>query len=183
MAAWRPKETGAKLIWRTTTPVPQGAAGRVPGHAAKYNQIAAAIMENRHARDIIQNATAFEQQVEFEFNGIPFHGFIDIVGNVVADLKSTQDVSASGFNRFVFNYNYHWQAALYLSAIGYSNEFMFIGIEANAPHNVMVYRLPQSVIDIAVRQLIEVTNEFKKWDGLPATYNNEIIDIQPPSWM
>lgn len=146
-------------------------------------RMATAIMENRHARDIIQNATAFEQHVEFEFNGIPFHGFIDIVGNVVADLKSTQDVSASGFNRFVFNYNYHWQAALYLSAIGYSNEFMFIGIEANAPHNVMVYRLPQSVIDIAVRQLIEVTNEFKKWDGLPATYNNEIIDIQPPSWM
>ncbi|MEM9282233.1 MAG: SGNH/GDSL hydrolase family protein [Verrucomicrobiota bacterium] len=33
--------TGAKLIWRTTTPVPEGAKGRVVGDSAKYNQMAA----------------------------------------------------------------------------------------------------------------------------------------------
>ena len=146
-------------------------------------RMASAIMENKHAREIITNATAFEQHVEFEFNGIPFHGFIDIVGNVVADLKSTQDVSTRGFQKLVFNYKYHWQAALYLRAIGMQNEFMFIGIEANAPHNVMVYRLPQSVIDIAVRELIDITNAFKKWDGLQQTYSNEILDIEPMPWM
>ncbi len=41
----RLKETGATLIWCSTTPVPEGAAGRVVGDAAKYNQIAAKIME------------------------------------------------------------------------------------------------------------------------------------------
>ncbi len=40
----RLKQTGATLIWRTTTPVPPGAQGRVVGDAAKYNGIAAAIM-------------------------------------------------------------------------------------------------------------------------------------------
>jgi hypothetical protein len=39
------QKTGAKLIWRSTTPVPQGAAGRVPGDAVKYNAIAARIMD------------------------------------------------------------------------------------------------------------------------------------------
>lgn len=40
----RLQKTGAKLIWRNTTPVPDGSAGRVPGDAAKYNAIAAKIM-------------------------------------------------------------------------------------------------------------------------------------------
>lgn len=41
----RLKKTGAVLIWRNTTPVPEGAAGRVAGDSAKYNEIAAGIME------------------------------------------------------------------------------------------------------------------------------------------
>jgi acyl-CoA thioesterase-1 len=39
--------TGAVLIWCTTTPVPHGAKGRVPGDEAKRNAIAAGIMRNR----------------------------------------------------------------------------------------------------------------------------------------
>lgn len=41
----RLKQTGAKLIWRSTTPVPEGATGRVVGDAARYNAVAAAIMQ------------------------------------------------------------------------------------------------------------------------------------------
>jgi len=41
----RLKKTGAVLIWCSTTPVPDGAQGRVPGDAAKYNDIAARIMK------------------------------------------------------------------------------------------------------------------------------------------
>ena len=39
------KETGAKLIWRNTTPVPEGAGGRVVGDSVTYNAIAADIMK------------------------------------------------------------------------------------------------------------------------------------------
>jgi acyl-CoA thioesterase-1 len=41
----RLKKTGAKLIWRNTTPVPEGANGRVPGDEFRYNEIARKIME------------------------------------------------------------------------------------------------------------------------------------------
>lgn len=41
----RLKETGATLIWRNTTPVPEGARGRVMGDSAVYNAIAAEVME------------------------------------------------------------------------------------------------------------------------------------------
>jgi len=44
----RLKETSAKLIWRSTTPVPEGAAGRVVGDSVKYNAIAAKIMKENN---------------------------------------------------------------------------------------------------------------------------------------
>lgn len=42
----RLKETGATLIWCATTPVPEGAAGRVVGDSVKYNAIAAKVMQD-----------------------------------------------------------------------------------------------------------------------------------------
>ncbi len=39
------KETGARLIWAATTPVPEGAGGRVKGDEVRANAIAAEVME------------------------------------------------------------------------------------------------------------------------------------------
>jgi len=44
----RLKKTGAVLIWRSTTPVPAGAKGRVVGDSAKYNAVAARIMKEHN---------------------------------------------------------------------------------------------------------------------------------------
>lgn len=41
----RLKKTKAKLIWRSTTPVPEGCKGRVVGDSAKYNAVAKKIMD------------------------------------------------------------------------------------------------------------------------------------------
>lgn len=41
----RLKQTGAKLIWCATTPVPKGEAGRIRGDEKKYNTIAEKIMK------------------------------------------------------------------------------------------------------------------------------------------
>lgn len=41
----RLQKTGAKLIWRSTTPVPKGAQGRVVGDSARYNAVAKTIMD------------------------------------------------------------------------------------------------------------------------------------------
>src|SRR5262245_36195792 len=43
----RMKKTGAKLIFATTTPVPDGSAGRIRGDERKYNEIALRVMQ-RH---------------------------------------------------------------------------------------------------------------------------------------
>lgn len=41
----RLKRTGATLVWCTTTPVPTGAAGRVPGSEVAYNAAALEVMQ------------------------------------------------------------------------------------------------------------------------------------------
>lgn len=39
------QKTGAKLIWASTTPVPDGAGGRLRGDDVKYNAVAAKVMQ------------------------------------------------------------------------------------------------------------------------------------------
>ena len=51
------KKTGAKLIWRSTTPVPEGCKGRVVGDSAKYNRIAKKIM--------VENKISIDDQYSF----------------------------------------------------------------------------------------------------------------------
>jgi lysophospholipase L1-like esterase len=43
----RLNRSGAKLIWASTTPVPEGAQDRRPGDAAKYNAVAKKVMDKR----------------------------------------------------------------------------------------------------------------------------------------
>jgi len=44
----RLKKTGARLIFATTTPVPDGSAGRIKGDAERYNRAALPIMKKYH---------------------------------------------------------------------------------------------------------------------------------------
>lgn len=41
----RLKQRGSKLIWASTTPIPDGAGGNIKGDSAKYNNVAAKIMQ------------------------------------------------------------------------------------------------------------------------------------------
>jgi acyl-CoA thioesterase-1 len=40
-----PEETGAKLVWCSTTPVPTGVSGRIPGQETVYNAAALRVMQ------------------------------------------------------------------------------------------------------------------------------------------
>lgn len=78
----RLKKTGAKLIFATTTPVPEGASGRVAGDAKRYNAVAIKIMKKYGV--IINDLYSFalprlkkiqkEQNVHFNDNGYQLLG-------------------------------------------------------------------------------------------------------------
>jgi len=59
----RLEKTGAILIWRPTTPVPPGAAGRIPGSEAAYNEAAAAIMARHGIRIDDMNAFIRDRRI------------------------------------------------------------------------------------------------------------------------
>lgn len=64
------KETGATLIWRNTTPVPEGAKGRVVGDSVAYNDIAAEVMESAgvEIHDLYSFAKEHESEIQMEAN-------------------------------------------------------------------------------------------------------------------
>ena len=53
------KKTDATLIWCSTTPVPEGAKGRIPGDEVRYNEIARRVMEDNkiEINDLYKMAT------------------------------------------------------------------------------------------------------------------------------
>lgn len=69
------KATGAKLIWCSTTPVPEGAKGRVPGDEIKYNEAAARVMKAAGVPtdDLFTHAQAkikeIQNKADVHFNG------------------------------------------------------------------------------------------------------------------
>lgn len=62
----RLKKTGATLIWRNTTPVPEGAKGRLPEDAVAYNQAAAKVMAKHEVQvhDLYRFAKEHEKQIQ-----------------------------------------------------------------------------------------------------------------------
>jgi len=66
----RLKKTGATLIWRNTTPVPEGSKGRVPADAVKYNAAAARVMEEHNVQihDLYSFAKEHEKEIQLPKN-------------------------------------------------------------------------------------------------------------------
>ena len=62
----RLKKTGATLIWRNTTPVPEGAKGRLPADAVKYNAAAAEVMAEHEVQvhDLYSFAKKHEEDIQ-----------------------------------------------------------------------------------------------------------------------
>jgi hypothetical protein len=60
----RLQRTGARLIWCSTTPVPEGAKGRVPGDEAAYNAVAAEVMQEAGVEINDLNAFAAPRMAE-----------------------------------------------------------------------------------------------------------------------
>lgn len=81
-------------------------------------------------------------------------------GRIIADLKTTDDVSLAGFGYKIFKFRYHVQAAWYLDILKmlYGSDaprtFAFIAVEKDPPYDVAVHYLDEADIEIG-RQLYQ----------------------------
>lgn len=146
-------------------------------------RMAASLWAHPAAADLFSQVSKVEQSFEIDFAGIPYRGFADMVApTFVADLKSTQDVSEHSFQRWVFSNKYYLQAALYCRAFDLK-EFYFVGVEANTPYNVGVFKMDAASIEFGIFELVQLTERFKQWDGMPANYTNDVIVLTTPPWL
>ena len=117
-------------------------------------------------------------------------GRLDFVAEcgAIVDLKSSRDGSPGGFAREVMRYEYHAQAAFYADGYaamtGVRLPFVFVVVEAAAPHVVQVYRVPDEVLEVGrerYQQLLAhlaVCRREARWPG----YAETEMDLELPLW-
>ena len=114
---------------------------------------------------------------------------------VIADLKTTNDGSYTGFIKSIQNFYYHVSAAMYLEGVNQCkplleemgrmafNKFVFICVENFEPYLTSVYELSPEYLDIGkllYRRSLRVLRDGIENDW-PA-YPDEVRVIEPPGW-
>jgi acyl-CoA thioesterase-1 len=90
----RLKKTDARLIWASTTPVPDGATGRVAGEEIAYNRVAARVMqENGIAIDDLYGATEKNLELYQRISNVHFTsaGNRALASTVAASIEAALD--------------------------------------------------------------------------------------------
>ncbi len=111
-------------------------------------------------------------------------------GQLIVDLKTTEDASPTGFRKSVANFRYHVQAAWYLDGIERATgrrpeQFIFVCVEKKAPHAVAVYAASAEMVAAGALQAeqdlarLALCRESNQWPG----YSNQIEVIDLPPWM
>lgn len=116
--------------------------------------------------------------------GEPCKGRMDIWSEygsgIIADLKTAASAHPDAFQKAIWNYGYHIQAAWYRSgakALGLSDapEFYFIVVESSPPHATAIYRLDSESIAAGEAQVNAALRKYARckelgvwpsWDGV-----------------
>jgi hypothetical protein len=106
----------------------------------------------------------------------------------VMDLKTTTDARWRSFEKTIYDFRYHVQAAMIedgLKANGLPFEnFLIVALEKEAPYCLSVYRLTQEAIDLGRKaykaDLAKLAAYLEQggWAGYPF----EVIPIGLPAW-
>jgi len=106
----------------------------------------------------------------------------------IVDYKTSDDAQLSEFERIIFYYKYHVQAALYVDGIASVSpgrrKYLLIVQEKERPYEVAVYELDEVAIDLGRREyrealaLLARCHETGEWPGYP----DEVRPISLPSW-
>jgi exodeoxyribonuclease VIII len=102
---------------------------------------------------------------------------------VLSDLKSVQDASQAGFAKGIADYRWHRQAAFYADGCE-AERFNFIAVEKVPPYGVMVFSVPNHVLE-AGRQLYKPLTQLYQTcvqkDEWPA-YSQDVATVNLPAW-
>lgn len=111
-----------------------------------------------------------------------------IAGGVIVDLKTTRDAGRREFERSIYSYGYHRQAALYLDGAAAcqlpAKHFVHVAIEKEPPYAVAVYRLTEGAIDAGEQELLPLLALYAECmeSGVFPAYPDKVQDIAIPNY-
>jgi exodeoxyribonuclease VIII len=159
-------------------------------HFVNFPAISRNVRTSAVAKHFLSNLKP-EVSAFFERDGIKckarFDAWNEKLGCII-DLKTTENASRRVFEKSIFNYGYHRQAAWYLHAANKlglkAKHFVIIAVEKKAPFLCAVYRLKDDVIELAnkeINELLKLYNDCEKSDHWPG-YSDSVEDIGIPAW-
>lgn len=159
------------------------------GEFEQIDAMSKSILNHPTASKLFSNGLA-EHEIYTELDGIPAKAKLDwLRGNVIVDLKTTDDGSPRGFSQSVYKYGYALQAAWYTDCCRASGiepkAFVFVAVEKTAPYLVGIYQLDDSALEFGRKQYREALRIYQEctesgnWYG----YSNAIEQITLPSYL
>ena len=144
------------------------------------------------ASKLLEDCTAFEQELTGNVLGLPFRGFADgIADNYVVDLKTTQKGSPRDFTSDAYRQKYHIQGYIYTCLLSQRlgkpiGEHWLITVEKNSPYVVTCYRLTPEYIQRGKAELEKLVQLFREWDGENKGYDHAAsfghFSLDVPAW-
>lgn len=107
----------------------------------------------------------------------------------MVDLKTTENCTRKSFSRAIFDYQYHFQMAMYAAGVkiigGKKVDYpTIIAIEKEPPYEVAVYLLDDGVLDLGEQKYRQALNTLKQClqsNSWPR-YQQAIENISVPHW-
>lgn len=114
----------------------------------------------------------------------------DWLAPVVADLKTTVNAKPEAFERAIWNYGYHIQAAIYIdgmnAAAGRDDcEFVFIAVEKEPPYDVIVKPAGETVIRVGravYTRCLHTIKECQDTGNWPGYDDGLFNPLELPEW-
>lgn len=107
---------------------------------------------------------------------------------LLVDIKTTRDASASGFAKSVAQFRYDVQASWYLDGVRHAGEearaFVFIAIEKTPPYGIGVYTLPQRWREVGrtlYRRDLSIYDQCMATGVFPG-YPVQVRELEMPPW-
>jgi hypothetical protein len=146
---------------------------------------------NKFARMLLDGDHEASFAWQDEATGLTCKGRADVLGKKtgsVVDLKTTRSAARNAFERSLYQYGYHVQAAHYLAGVRAcgidAQHFVIVAVEPFPPYAIAVYRLLDAVVGWGEEERAQLLATWAAceasgtWPGYPC----EIQDLSLPPW-